>query len=313
VSRTFQALNVAKLPDFSIPKRIYLNLDSSILNLSKYPRLHEIVDTRGLDVATKDRRDLADYIRENDRCICIFTDRFAAAPDNSLQIIGKYLTATSQDLASKFSLLVMPRKGEAEKILGADGLAVEDYEAGIALRKANIDNVFRNENIDFPSENIIFYDALQAYLEDGTLHPHYDRDDMELERERFFADIERIITDRERHLVAEIQLIRRQFDRLKSGEDLNKLESDILIVVKGKIESIASLDLNLDDFSRKYINTLASLHHMVLRATNNRYGKYELRDIDIYFNGKYLAEQLIRDRTKPDYAEISIAIDWVES
>lgn len=52
---------------------------------------------------------------------------------------------------------------------------------------------------------------------------------------------------------------------------------------------------------------------MVLRATNNRYGKYELRDIDIYFNGKYIAEKLVRERTKIYKTEIFTAIDWIES
>jgi hypothetical protein len=326
VSETFQALNVAKLPSFSIPKRIYLSLDSSILNLSKHPRLGAIVDTRGLDATTKDRRDLEYYIRKKDNCICIFTDRFATAPDNSIQIVGKYLTATSKDLASKFSLLVMPRKGEPEKILGADGLAVEDYEAGVALRKANIDNVFLNENINFPSENIIFYDALQAYLDDGTLNPYYDREDVEAGRNPFFADIERLITNRERELIEEVRLIQQQFDRLRSGQDLNKEELSIITTAKDKIKSIANLDLNLDlnlnnftldlnlnDFSHNYIDSLASLHHMVLRATNNRYGRYELRDVDIYFNGKYLAEQTIRDRTITYHHEIVTTIEWVES
>jgi hypothetical protein len=36
----------------------------------------------------------------------------------------------------------MPRKGEPEKVIGADGLAVDDVERGLALRKANISNVF---------------------------------------------------------------------------------------------------------------------------------------------------------------------------
>jgi hypothetical protein len=235
VSQTFQALNVAKIANFSIPKRIYLNLDDTILKLNQYRRLNAIIDTRGLDVATKDRRDLSDYIRESDNCICIFTDRFASAPGNSIEIIGKYLTATAQDLDSKFSLLIMPRKGEPEKLLGADGIAVEDYATGIALRKANIDNVFSNENIDFPKDNIIFYDALQAYLDDGTLHPYYDREDIDIERERVLAAMEQIITDRERKLTAEIQLLKEQFDRLKSGKDLNKLESDIIMAVKKKV------------------------------------------------------------------------------
>jgi hypothetical protein len=218
VSQTFQALNVAKIANFSIPKRIYLNLDDTILKLNQYRRLNAIID-----------------------------------------------------------------------------------------------NVFSNENIAFPKDNIIFYDALQAYLDDGTLHPYYDREDIDIERERVLAAMEQIITDRERKLTAEIQLLKEQFDRVKSGKDLNKLESDIIMAVKKKISPLSNLDLELDDFSTDYIDLLASLHHMVLRATNNRYGKYELRDIDIYFNGKYLSEKLVRDRTNIYKQEILTAIDWVES
>jgi hypothetical protein len=315
VSQTFQALNVAKIPNFSIPKRIYLNLDRSILAWSddKYRRLNGIVDTRGLDVATKDRRDLSDYIRERDNAICIFTDRFASAPGNSIEIIGKYLTSTARDLDSKFALLVMPRKGEPEKLLGSDGLPVEDFQTGITLRSANIDNVFSNENIAFPSTNIIFYDALQAYLDDGTLHPHYEPEEIDLDRERILAAIERTIDDRECKLVAEIDLLQEQFERIKQGKEWDTLEQDILIAVKNKIGSIADLELYIDNFNTEYVALLSALHHMVLRATNNRYGNYELRGIDIYFNGKYLAEKLVRDRTQIHRSEISTALDWVES
>ena len=140
----FQSLNVAKLSNFSIPKRIYLNLSAKILGFD-HQRIGNIIDTRGLDLATKDRRDLANYIRESDESICIFTERFPSAPANVIQIIGKYLTSTAKDINTKFALLVMPRKGEPEKVIGADGLAVDDLARGLALRKANIDNVFSNE------------------------------------------------------------------------------------------------------------------------------------------------------------------------
>jgi GTPase SAR1 family protein len=61
LSGIFQSLNVAKLNNFSIPKRIYLNLSAKILSFD-HQRIGNIIDTRGLDLATKDRRDLAEYI-----------------------------------------------------------------------------------------------------------------------------------------------------------------------------------------------------------------------------------------------------------
>ena len=54
-------------------------------------------------------------------------------------------------------------------------------------------------------------------------------------------------------------------------------------------------------------------HHCTLRATNNRYGQYELRDIDIYFNGRYLAENLIRHSTAPFKAEVLAVIKAIET
>ena len=311
LSQVFQALNVAKLADFSIPKRIYLNLSDQILDFNR-PRIGNIIDTRGLDLATKDRRDLAYYIRETENSICVFTERFAAAPANVIQIIGKYLTPTAKDLNTKVSLLVMPRKGEPEKVIGADGQAVEDLDRGIALRKANIDNVFSNENINFPFNNILFYDALQGYLADGSLDRSDESVDINLDRQRVFAEIDRVIVDREQQLEKEIQILAQQVAQIESGDHFASSEDDIIIVTKQKISEFSRLNLGSNNFSTDYIEMLPS-HHCVLRATNNRYGQYELRDIDIYFNGRYLAENLIRQSTQNFKAEILKVIDFVEA
>ncbi len=311
LSQVFQSLNVAKLANFSIPKRIYLNLSDKILDFNR-PRIGNIIDTRGLDLATKDRRDLAYYIRETENSICIFTERFAAAPANVIQIIGKYLSPTAKDINTKVSLLVMPRKGEPEKVIGADGQAVEDLDRGIALRKANIDNVFANENINFPFDNILFYDALQGYLGDGSLDRSNESVDIDLDRQRVFAEIDRVIFDREQQLEKEIQLLAQQIDRIRSGDDFAPDEDAIIIVAKQKISEFSSLNLGSNHFSTDYVDMLPT-HHCVLRATNNRYGQYELRDIDIYFNGRYLAENLIRQSTQNFKTEIFKVVDFVEN
>ena len=255
LSQVFQSLNVAKLADFSIPKRIYLNLSDKVLNFNR-PRIGNIIDTRGLDLATKDRRDLAYYIRETENSICIFTERFAAAPANVIQIIGKYLSPTAKDINTKVSLLVMPRKGEPEKVIGADGQAVEDLDRGIALRKANIDNVFANENINFPFNNILFYDALQGYLGDGSLDRSDESVDIDLDRQRVFSEIDRVIFDREQQLETEIQLLAQQVDQIKSGGHFTPNEDDIIIVAKQKISEFSSLNLGNNSFSTDYIEML---------------------------------------------------------
>jgi hypothetical protein len=311
LSQIFQSLNVAKLTNFSIPKRIYLNLSDKILDFT-HDRIANIIDTRGLDLATKDRRDLACYIRETDNSICIFTERFAAAPANIISIVGKYLTATAKDINTKFALLVMHRKGEPEKIIGADGQAVDNLEQGIQLRKANIDNVFTNENINFSFNNILFYDALQGYLSDGSLDRSDESIDINLDRQRVFTEIDRVIFDREQQLEKEVQILAEQFEQIESGNNFAPNEDDLIVVSKQKISEFSSLNLGSNNFSTDYVDMLPA-HHCVLRATNNRYGQYELRDIDIYFNGRYLAENLIRQSTQNFKAEILKVVDFVET
>jgi hypothetical protein len=311
LSGVFQALNVAKISNFSIPKRIYLNLSPKILGFD-HQRIGNIIDTRGLDLATKDRRDLAEYIRKSDESICIFTERFPSAPANVMQIIGKYLTPTAKDLNTKFALLVMPRKGEPEKVIGADGLAVDDLAQGLALRKANIDNVFSNEQINFSFENIFFYDALAGYLGDGSLDRSDESVDIDGDRQQVFVDIERVIIDRERQLEAEIGILTQQVEQIRTGKDFAQFENEIVFVAHQKIRELSSLNLGKNSFTDDYIDMLPA-HHCTLRATNNRYGQYELQDIDIYFNGRYLAESLIRQSTEKYQAEILAVINAVET
>jgi nitrous oxidase accessory protein NosD len=173
----------------------------------------------------------------------------------------------------------MPRKGEPEKVLGSDGQAVDDFERGIALRKANIDNVFTNENINFSSKNILFYDALQCYLGDGSLDLNYERSDIAGEREQIFTEINRIIIDREQQLTSELELLAAQFHQIASGDRLSKIEDAIVIDAAKKIGSFKDVELSRDRFSIDYVDMLPD-HHCTLRATNNRYGQYELRGID---------------------------------
>jgi hypothetical protein len=310
LSEVFQSLNVAKLANFSIPKRIYLNLSDRILGFERQ-RIGNIIDTRGLDLATKDRRDLAEYIRDSDGSICIFTEKFPSAPANVIQIIGKYLTPTAKDLNTKFALLVMPRKGEPEKVIGSDGCAVDDLERGIALRKANINNVFSNENINFPDDNVLFYDALQAYLGDGSLD-RSEEIDIDLERQQVFAQIERVIVDRERQLASEIQVLAQQVAQIRSIKDFARFETEIVLITRQKISKCSQLNLASNSFSTDYVDMLPE-HHCVLRATNNRYGQYELRDIDIYFNGRYLAENLVRHSSEKYKSEILAIITDIET
>jgi hypothetical protein len=312
VSTTFQSLNVANLANFSIPKRIYINLDSELLDFSNHPRLGSIIDTRGLDLLTKDRRDLASYIRENDNSICIFTEKFASAPGNVMPIISKYLTTASVDIDTKCAVIVMHRKGEPEKVVDASGQAVDDMVEGIALRKANIENVFSGEAVNLSTNNIIFYDALSSYLDDCTLNPYCDLSDIKAEKEYILTKIEEIIVDREQKLQQEIVVLSEQVANIAAAIHLTPIEDSIIVSIKQKIHNLSELNIDDCNFADSYIKMLPD-HASVLRATNNRYGQYDLRDIDIYFNGRSLTEGLVRWHTRQFKAEILQEVEYVGS
>ncbi len=148
----FSNLNLGKMDKFSLPKRIYVGVSNKLIDFNKYPRFRSIIDTRGMDDA-RDRKDLSDYIRNQDNCICLFAEQFLAAPSNVSELLKRYLTRESRDIDTKVALLVLPRKGEPEDVVNLDG-KVEDRDEGIEVRKNQIDDAFARENIKFSSENI---------------------------------------------------------------------------------------------------------------------------------------------------------------
>ena len=309
VENTFSDLNLARLKRFSIPKKIYLYISPNIIDFSKYQRFKSIVDTRGMDIL-KDRKDLASYIRDNDEAICIFADYFNTAPTNVTELIGRYLTRESKDIATKFALLVLPKKGEPENIEGSDG-KVDSRDEGIAIRRSQIDAEFTRRNIKFITNNTLFYDALQYYLSDGRYDPNYEQDDIDEEKCRILTEINNIIDKREDTLWQEVQSLEQLFEKIKNGIEFNPEDEKLISDLKKTIEDCGYLNLS-SNFVDEYIKQLKSYHVMVFHAINNRFGVYDLRGIDIYFESKSLTERLVRENLVEPKSRIDGAIQLVE-
>jgi len=305
----FGNLNLGKMDNFSLPKRIYVGVSNRLIDFNKYPRFKSIIDTRGMDDA-RDRKDLSDYIRSQDNSICLFTEQFLAAPSNISELLKRYLTRESRDIDTKVALLVLPRKGEPEDVVNLDG-KVEDRYEGIDVRKSQIDDAFARESIKFLSDNIFFYDALHFYDEEHILKPQYEKDDVLDERMEILDAIDNLISRRENALLQEVKDYEDIFDVIKKGGGLNLQEEKMINDLKKTIESHGNTDF-LSNFESRYKNHLKSYHVMVFRAINNRFGTYDLRDIDIYFDGSTVAEALLRDRLLESKAEIIGAVEFVE-
>ncbi|MDM3861870.1 MAG: hypothetical protein PT118_19010 [Aphanizomenon gracile PMC644.10] len=307
--KNFSDLNLGKMDKFSLPKKIYVGVSNKLIDFNRYPRFRSIIDTRGMD-DTRDRKDLSDYIRNQDDSICLFAEQFVAAPSNISELLKRYLTRESRDIDTKVALLVLPRKGEPEDITYLDG-KVEDRDEGIEVRKNQIGDAFARENIKFLSENIFFYDALQFYDEEHILKPHYEKNDVFDARTEVLDAINALIYRREKALLQEVEDYEDIFYAIKRGGVLSSQEEKMINDLKKTIDSHVNPGFS-SNFESRYKNHLKNCHVMVFRAINNRFGTYELRGRDIYFESSKVAEELLREKLLESKAEIIGAIEFVE-
>jgi hypothetical protein len=332
LAKTCSQLNIAALPNVPLPKRVRVHISPDILSLRDYPYVQSVIDTKGLQTG-QSRKDLESYICNQDNALCIFTDRFPHAPDGMLTIMQTYLTRESQDIDSRSLMIILPQGEEPEKIVTPDGTPAGDWDEGCELRKASIDANLTSK-VKFLPNNIVFYDA-KRYYRDGQpdmtryidlgsmLDPseleeakQQAQQDIEKERQRVFVEIEQVIEGRKQLLWNEVERLRSDFDRIKTGGGLSEDDKSRIRTARRKVTELKTCDFSAAaDFTEKhFLAWLEELHAMTLRATNNRFGEYEIGYIDIYFTAGQLATTLTADTFRPYQARIierfeDIAID----
>jgi len=167
IKNTFAAINNVEFEEFAIPRKIYLYVSYNVLSGSNLSQFDSVVDTKGLD-ENPIRKDLQKYI-DNQDTICLFVTPFNDAPEaNVRNLIGYHLTSKSKDFHHRFVTLVLPHKNQPEQVSGCDG----DWDTGIQIRKEEVQATFRNLNLDFFLENILFYDAFRYYGDDIAILNH---------------------------------------------------------------------------------------------------------------------------------------------
>lgn len=310
IKNKFNDLNLAKISTCLISQQIVIYVSPNIIDFEQYPKLNSIIDTKGID-EIKIRKDLESYIRDNDQTICIFTEDFKSVPSNVSELIGRYLTSESKDIDTKFALLVLPKNGEEAQVVSTNG-QVEDRDEGIAVRKSDIETKFRQQKIQFIADNIFFYDAKQFYLSDGRIDSDYETSDIDLEKKRLISEINNLIERRENKLRAEVSKFKEVFLQIQNGNILKPEDKKLLNDLKKKIQEQEIIKSPEYKLTSKFIQSLNNYHVMVFRAINNRYGKYNLRSIDIYFECKNIAEDLVKTNLKEPKDKISGAIELAQ-
>ncbi|RCJ25309.1 hypothetical protein A6S26_16095 [Nostoc sp. ATCC 43529] len=305
IKNTFAAINNVEFKEFAIPRKIYLYVSYDVLSGSNLSQFDSVVDTKGLD-ENPIRKDLQKYI-ENQDTICLFVTPFNAAPEaNISKLIGYHLASKSKDFHHRFITLVLPKKNEPEKVNECDG----DYDIGIQIRKKEIHSTFRNSNLEFFSENILFYDALRYYRDDIVkLNTDiYSKEDVQADKDDFIKAVADVVERRQNILLDEIKNIRASFTRIKNGDALTGSEIKAIENAIQKIKDLEDLSKRVQSFlyqdkgrDKGFVTKYIEYYHNVYPAWNTKhaihsnFGYYELRNIDIYYDMRVFAEGIDED------------------
>ncbi|MCC5667379.1 hypothetical protein LC653_26735 [Nostoc sp. CHAB 5784] len=292
IKNTFAAINNVELEEFAIPRKIYLYVSYDVLSGSNLSQFDSIVDTKGLD-ENPIRKDLQKYI-ENQDTICLFVTPFNDAPEANIRnLIGYHLTSKSKDFHHRFVTLVLPHKNQPEQVNGCDG----DWDTGIQIRKEEVQATFKNLNLDFFQENILFYDAFRYYGDDI-----YSQEDVQADKNEFLEAIAEVVQRRRNILLDEIKNIQESFTRIKNGDALTVSEIKAIENAIHKIKDLRYLNKRVPSFVYKdFIDKYIEYYRTVYRAWNTKhaihrnFGYYEPRNIDIYYDIRVIAEGINED------------------
>ncbi|MHC5770313.1 MAG: hypothetical protein ACYTXI_32830 [Nostoc sp.] len=298
IKNTFDAINNVQLKEFAIPRKIYLYVSYEILSGSNLSQFDSVVDTKGLD-ENPIRKDLQKYIDSQDT-ICLFVTPFANAPEaNISKLIGYHLTSKSKEFHHRFVTLVLPHKNEPEKVHGSDG----DRDLGITIRQDEVQATFKNLNLDFFKENILFYDSLRYYHDDIVkLNENYDEEDVQADKNELLKAIAGVIERRRNFLLSEIKNIQESFAKIKNGDALTGAEVKAIENAIQNIKSLRYLSKRVPTFVyENFIDKYLEYYRTTYRAWNTKhaihrnFGYYDPRDIDIYYDAKVVAEGIDED------------------
>jgi transcriptional regulator with XRE-family HTH domain len=162
LKKNYRAINHGLHSDFSIPKKITINLPSPILSHQNLKL--KIIDTKGVDYTAK-REDLELHINDP-RAIAVFCSRFLDAPDETTKtLIERAIASGIKDrISSETAILVLPRNNEAISVNTLDGAPIEDRQEGYLVRFEDIQSDLMKYDLrDLP---VSFYDEMVESLDE---------------------------------------------------------------------------------------------------------------------------------------------------
>ncbi|WP_179073670.1 hypothetical protein [Nostoc sp. C057] len=152
--------------------------------------------------------------------------------------------------------LVLPHKNEPEKVHGSN----EDRDLGIKIRQEEVQATFKNLNLDFFTDNILFFDSLRYYRNDIVkLHEDCDQEDVQADKNEFIEAIAGVVKRRRNILLDELKDIKESSAKIRNGNALTESEVKAIENAIKKIKDLQDLSKRLpsfvyEDFIDEYIN-----------------------------------------------------------
>ncbi len=305
IKKTYQDINFATGNGYSIPKKFTININEGIYGNNSYlAKFHSIIDTRGItkieDENVKVRReDLENHILQDDT-ICLFTTDYISAPEDRIkQLIVKYYQDRPDLFKQRFITLVLPKNGDFRDELDENNKKVKTWEKAKPIKQQKIINLFKEDDIHFEPENILFYDA-KRHFDPETEKPRKDKSKEILQdKEDFFKRIIDLIEIR-KELKSEINQLDEEVTQLIEQGISIEVEKQLILTIKN-IQEYSKLIKDLT-FSRLFRNEYSGYHHMTMRAIHSRNGVYY--DIKLLQNAREIIREEIKNVSKEYYERI---------
>ena len=306
IKKIFRRVNLVHIKEAPLPKKITVMISKNIFDFSKFNRISRIIDTRGLEVTSNtDRSDIKSIFRDGENNILLFVDKFNSPSKSIIDLVDHYIYDEGMDIVNRVGYIVNHRDGEAEKVVGCEGV-IDNEEDGIAEKRNQVIQIFKDNNVYIKEENIIYCSPKRHLDEEGRIKVSideleeydYDRHAIEevkkearqAEHDLFVDNIISFIDDYEEKLEADLEEAINSYESIK-----REIEKDSTLDMAPVVDYINNEQINIDLKDRilkMYEVYIGNKFPSTLRAINNRFGIYN--NYDIYCEGANVIESLIK-------------------
>ncbi|WP_068505442.1 hypothetical protein [Paenibacillus kribbensis] len=266
---TYENINDGKLHESPLPKKITIYINKDDIDLGMPSFIDKIIDTRGIDGG--ERKDIQDAIMDVSS-ISIMCDEIGSFGENPnlFNILKQTLIKENQDLNFRVFITGIERGNELDKANSANG----HRELG---KKRKIGQVIdKLIGINYSSDNFIFYNSFYGIDYSNKSGKIYELDPSEYSKEKadFFGAIEhglkRMYARYIKELTGHLENIQFLNQNSITKEAVYKLTHCKDIIYNAKVDVMKKTYDFIGDFKKE----IMSEHPSVLRASVNRWGKY---------------------------------------